>query len=108
MKLSDLKATDTLCLHKDERGYIHIRVYRGDKGIETVEMTLSPERAGVPHVNRIIVFLKERFIPVLKSQGIISDFFQSKEGVWCGFLNIDVYFELENSHNQMYTKKLIR
>jgi hypothetical protein len=107
MRVEDLTTADTIFLQKDSKGFVHVKLYRVGEGINVIDMSLRPD-SKLSHVNSTVVFLKEKYIPLLKSTGIISDFFQSKDGPWCGFLDINVYFELENSHNRTYTRKLLR
>ena len=106
MTPTKLKPSDTLVLEKDAKGYVHIKLYKDGKGIDVTELTLSPERAGLPVINHIIVFLKEKYAEDLKAQGIIHNYFQSNEGIWCALLNVDVYFELDNSPTKTFTKQV--
>jgi hypothetical protein len=103
----EIKASDTLHLKKDESGYVNIQLYRNVEGIEAINLTLTPKQARAPHINQTVVFVKEKYLEVLKSAGIITEFFKPQDiDAWCAFLDINVFFELDNSPSKMLSKKV--
>lgn len=107
METKEVTGEATICLKKDEKGYVHITMYKNEKGIEVEELTLRPEHVPTPPVNRTIVFLKEEALPILINSKIITNILKPKDlDVWCGFIDIHIFFELEGSVDGMYTRKL--
>lgn len=99
---------DILLLKKDDRGYIHMNLRRNSgNAIENHALTITPEKAGLPFVNSSVVFIQDEYLALLQSNDIIDKVFKSKgSDIWCGFVNLDVYFELDNAPDKRYTKTI--
>lgn len=103
----EITPEDMLCLEKDKHGFIHIKLYRnGANGIDTITMTKYPVTLPVLHeLSRNVVFLREKYITLLQEAGVITQSFKTNEGYWCGFIHIDVFFQLETQ--SVYTQRLM-
>jgi hypothetical protein len=95
-------SSDVIVLQKDKNGLIQVKLYKNGEGINIVTLTSYPELTGLDKISRTVLFLKEKYLNVLKDAGIITQSFKSAEGYWCGMIDINVYFELDNSPNGQY------
>jgi len=87
--------------------YVDIRVQQlGDIAIYYVQRTgdqagihrlsLTPAGAEMPELNKSLVFLKEEAIYLLMAYDVIDKPFRPKDSrVWCAFLNLDIFWQLE-------------
>lgn len=99
--------SDTLVLEKDSKGYINVKLYQnGQAGINILTLTKYPDIAQLDKISRTVLFLKDRYASILQDAGICSQVFKTAEGYTCGMINIDVFFELDNSPNGQYTVKV--
>lgn len=98
--------SDVIVLQKDSRGLIQVKLYKNGEGINIVTLTSYPELASLDKISRTIIFLKEKYLHVLMNTGIITKHFKSAEGYWCGMLDINIFFELDNSPNGQYIVKI--
>ncbi|PFN20469.1 hypothetical protein COJ50_21630 [Bacillus cereus] len=100
------KKNITIVFQQDLEGYIHIKVKPNipfKDQFSTDTLTISKKQAKLPTINSMIVFLKEDAISLLSKNKIIDKVFKSKGGeIWCGIINKDIYFKIEDSFNKKY------